>query len=84
MTENIGDGNWISIHSRERSYYFPLYIYPDTESGQTNLFVEKTANLSSKFLTTIQEKLGYISTPENIFYYAYAIFHSPTYRQRYV
>ncbi|OZH55882.1 N-6 DNA methylase, partial [Hydrocoleum sp. CS-953] len=83
VTENIGDGNCISIHSRERSYYFPLYIYPDTESGQTNLFVEKTANLSSKFLTAIQEKLGYIPTPENIFYCAYAIFHSPTYRQRY-
>ncbi|NEP87631.1 MAG: N-6 DNA methylase [Okeania sp. SIO2C2] len=83
VTEDIGDGNCISIHSRERSYYFPLYIYPDTESGQTNLFVEKTANLSSKFLTVIQEKLGYIPTPENIFYYAYAIFHSPTYRQRY-
>ncbi|MGD1713445.1 type ISP restriction/modification enzyme [Dapis sp. BLCC M172] len=83
VTENIGDGNCISIHSRERSYYFPLYIYPDTESGQTNLFVEKKANLSSKFLTAIQEKLGYIPTPENIFYYAYAIFHSPTYRERY-
>ncbi|MGK7923608.1 MAG: type ISP restriction/modification enzyme, partial [Trichodesmium sp.] len=64
-------------------YLLPLYIYPDTESGQTNLFVEKTANLSPKFLTTIQEKLGYIPTPENIFYYAYAIFHSPAYRQRY-
>ncbi|MDY7005999.1 MAG: type ISP restriction/modification enzyme [Cyanobacteriota bacterium] len=73
----------VSLKSRELTYVFPLYIYPDTERGQTNLFVEKTANLSSKILTAIQEKLGYIPTPENIFYYAYAIFHSPTYRQRY-
>ncbi len=32
---------------------------------------------------TIKQKLGYIPTPEAIFYYIYAIFHSPTYRQRY-
>ncbi|MDJ0520074.1 MAG: N-6 DNA methylase, partial [Trichodesmium sp. MO_231.B1] len=73
----------VSLKSRESTYVFPLYIYPDTENGQTNLFVEKKANLSSNFLTAIQKKLGYIPTPENIFYYAYAIFHSPTYRQRY-
>lgn len=27
VTEIIGDGNCISINSRERSYYFPLYLY---------------------------------------------------------
>ena len=31
----------------------------------------------------IREKLGYTPTPEAIFYYAYSVFHSPTYRQRY-
>ncbi|MFM6859819.1 MAG: type ISP restriction/modification enzyme, partial [Dolichospermum sp.] len=35
------------------------------------------------FLEAIKEKLGKIPTPEQIFYYAYAIFHSPTYRTRY-
>jgi predicted helicase len=83
VTQIIGDGNSISIHSRERSYFFPLYTYPNTENEQTNLFQEKTANFSPKFLTAIKEKLGYIPTPEAIFYYIYAIFHSPTYRQRY-
>jgi len=61
----------------------PLYIYPNTENKQTNLFLEKTPNLSPKFLEAIKEKLGKIPTPEEIFYYAYAIFHSPTYRTRY-
>ncbi len=28
-------------------------------------------------------RLGYTPTPESIFYYIYAIFHSPTYRSRY-
>jgi predicted helicase len=62
---------------------FPLYLYPDTENEQGNLFTERTPNLSSKFLSAIRQKLGYIPTQEAIFYYAYAIFHSPTYRQRY-
>ncbi|MFN7657518.1 MAG: type ISP restriction/modification enzyme, partial [Dolichospermum sp.] len=45
--------------------------------------MEKTPNLSPKFLEAIKIKLGKIPTPEEIFYYAYAIFHSPTYRTRY-
>jgi len=47
------------------------------------LFVEKSPNLSSDFITEVREKLGYVPTPEAIFHYIYAIFHSPTYRQRY-
>lgn len=65
------------------NFLFPLYIYPDTENQQGNLLRDRTPNLSSDFLSAIREKLGYIPTPEAIFYYAYAIFHSPTYRQRY-
>ncbi|MFN7382069.1 MAG: type ISP restriction/modification enzyme [Dolichospermum sp.] len=73
----------VSLKSREATYVFPLYIYPNTENKQTNLFLEKTPNLSPKFLETIKEKLGKIPPPKQIFYYAYAIFHSPTYRTRY-
>ena len=73
----------VSLKSREATYVFPLYIYPNIENKQTNLFLEKTPNLSPKFLEAIKEKLGKIPPPEEIFYYAYAIFHSPTYRTRY-
>ena len=73
----------ISTTSREANQVFPLYIYPNTKNQQGNLFVEKSPNFSSDFITAIREKLGYIPTPEAIFYYIYAIFHSPTYRQRY-
>ncbi|MBO1056548.1 MAG: N-6 DNA methylase [Dolichospermum sp. JUN01] len=71
--------------NRGRPSVFPLYTYPNTENKQTNLFIERTPNLSPKFLEAIKEKLGKIPTPEpeEIFYYAYAIFHSPTYRTRY-
>lgn len=83
VTNLLGDCNAVSIQSREFNYYFPLYLYPDTENKQGNLLGDRTPNLSSDFLSAIREKLGYIPIPEAIFYYAYAIFHSPTYRQRY-
>ncbi|WP_107806499.1 type ISP restriction/modification enzyme [Nodularia spumigena] len=83
ITDLIPEICSISSASRERTYVFPLYIYPNTENQQTNLFIEKTSNLSPKFLETIKNKLGKTPTPEKIFYYAYAIFHSPTYRSRY-
>ncbi|MFM7407426.1 MAG: type ISP restriction/modification enzyme [Cuspidothrix sp.] len=73
----------ISNKTRETNYLFLLYTYPNTENKQTNLFIEKTPNLYPKFLETIKNKLGKTPTPEEIFYYAYAIFHSPTYRSRY-
>lgn len=64
-------------------YVFPLYRYPNPANRQGNLLIEKSSNFSSEFCTTLKEKLGYIPTPEEIFYYIYAIFHSPTYRSRY-
>ena len=73
----------VSLKSRELTYVFPLYTYPNTENQQTNIFLERTPNLFPNFLEAIKAKLGYQPTPEAIFYYAYAIFHSPTYRQRY-
>ena len=90
VTEIIADKSIIS--SADNANIFPLYQYSDTESKQGNLlsdlpesdrFTSPTLNLSSDFLNAIREKLGYIPTPEAIFYYAYAIFHCPTYRQRY-
>lgn len=72
-----------TVSLKEVNYLFALYLYPDTENEQGNLFTDRTPNLSQKFLIAIREKLGYIPTPEAIFYYAYAVFHSPTYRQRY-
>jgi predicted helicase len=60
----------------------PLYIYPDSNSPK-ELQQPVHPNLSPEFLKAITSKLGYTPTPESIFYYIYAIFHSPTYRTRY-
>ena len=60
---------------------FPLYLYPETE--EKALGITRRPNLSQPFLNDITAKLGYTPTPEAIFHYIYAIFHSPTYRSRY-
>ncbi|MEC4984428.1 MAG: type ISP restriction/modification enzyme [Oscillatoria sp. PMC 1068.18] len=83
VSAGLTDDCYLSNKSRERGYLLPLYIYPDTENEQQSLFTEPTTNFSQNFLNAIRDKLGYIPTPEQIFDYAYAIFHSPTYRQRY-
>ena len=65
-------------------YLFPLYLYPDASNSQQSVLEEqRRPNLSQSFLNIITDKLGYSPTPEDIFYYIYAIFHSPTYRIRY-
>jgi len=78
-----------------KSYKFPIYTY--SESHQTNLLGQegRKPNLSQDFIKTFSEKLGLKFVPEGrgdlektfgpeaVFYYAYAIFHSPTYRSRY-
>jgi len=74
---------------------FPLYLYPAAQYAQGKLLPEpsRRPNLSSAFLKALAEKLRLPQiephglpkgiTPEDIFHYAYAVFHSPTYRTRY-
>ncbi|MBA3631494.1 MAG: N-6 DNA methylase [Acidobacteria bacterium] len=75
---------------------FPLYLYPTEKRG---LFDEQASvrepNFSNEFIKDFSAKLklafvldgkGDLETtfaPEDIFNYAYAVFHSPTYRARY-
>jgi predicted helicase len=67
------------------SYAFPLWLYPETNISQPSVFEkeQRNPNFSQDFLDDINLKLGYLPTPEAIFYYIYAILHSPTYRDRY-
>ena len=71
-----------TVSIKEVNYLFPLYLYPNPNNPK-ELEESVRPNLSSEFLKDITSKLGYTPTPEAIFYYIYAIFHSPTYRTRY-
>jgi predicted helicase len=75
----------------------PLYLYPDGEVPESLFDHEngRRPNLSARFVTELsdmielrfspegQGDLRKTVGPEDIFHYAYAVFHSPTYRTRY-
>ncbi|MBT9143513.1 MAG: hypothetical protein DDT32_01774 [Syntrophomonadaceae bacterium] len=81
----------------DRSFVFPLYLYPAEQEIASGLYQpeERRPNLNPEFIKVFSEKLNlkFIEGgkgdleetfgPEDIFNYAYAIFHSPTYRSRY-
>ncbi len=83
----------VSLKTREITSVFPLYLYP-TE-GEMQLQEGRRPNLNPEFIKAFSEKLelkfvedgkGDLKEtfgPEDIFNYAYAVFHSPTYRTRY-
>jgi type I restriction-modification system DNA methylase subunit len=74
----------ITLSNKGYGLLFPLYLYPDSNNSQQSFIEEKRhLNLSQDFLNSIKLKLGYTPNPESIFYYIYAILHSPTYRTRY-
>ena len=76
------------------SYAGPLYLYP-AEGGMRFEGGKRRPNLNPEFIQDISDKLGlkFVEDgradldqtfgPEDIFNYAYAVFHSPTYRTRY-
>jgi predicted helicase len=83
VTDRIACHGTFYLGNKGQDYVFPLYLYPDSDKPK-ELQQEKNPNFSLDFLKTIESKLGYLPTPETIFYYIYAIFHSPTYRTRYI
>lgn len=83
VATHIGDKCFISTKTKETAYFFPLYLYPDEAEGQMFNEQERTPNFTDKFLQAGKDSLGVEPTPEEIFYYIYAVLYSPTYRQRY-
>jgi hypothetical protein len=89
----------VLLEIKDGSSVFPLYLYPNGKLPEDDLFAHdngRRPNLSAEFIRDFCEKLrvkfvpdglgrpgkGEVG-PELIFHYAYAVFHSPTYRERY-
>ncbi|MEA2066263.1 MAG: type ISP restriction/modification enzyme, partial [Thermotogota bacterium] len=87
VTSYVGDKCFISSKTRESNYYFPLYLYPDAPKGrlldEETSKPKRTSNFTDEFSQAVKEALGTEPTPEEIFYYIYAVLYSPTYRKRY-
>ena len=69
------------------TFVFPLYLYPDEPKvkllDEKASKPERTPNFTAEFLQAVTEALGTEPTPEEIFYYIYAVLYSPSYRKRY-
>ena len=80
-----------SVSLKEVNYLFPLWLYPDRDGlvftkDQRPNFTPSFLRAFAKALVVPQEGTHGLPdglTPEDIFHYAYAVFHSPIYRIRY-
>ncbi len=93
-TQRICDHN---LFYRGSSVNCPLYLYPNGETPKSLFDHEngRRPNLSAKFVDELSDRLALDFVPdgcgdprktvgpEDVFHYAYAVFHSPTYRTRY-
>ncbi|MEK7729282.1 MAG: type ISP restriction/modification enzyme, partial [candidate division KSB1 bacterium] len=85
------------ITSLDNAFVFPLYLYPNGDFPPSLFDYDngRRPNLSDRFIEDCSQKLNlqFIPDgkgdlkktfgPEDVFNYAYAVFHSPTYRERY-
>ncbi|MDD4847875.1 MAG: N-6 DNA methylase [Bacteroidales bacterium] len=95
ITNTLSDKCSVSLQTKEATYHFPLYLYPETNAQQTfGQTAERTPNLKLEIVKQIAEKLGLTFTnekettentfaPIDILDYIYAVLHSPTYRAKY-
>ena len=88
-----------TVSLKEVNYLFHLYLYPTEKdeflNGNGKPKPKRKPNFALNFIKGIEARLklqfiddgtGDLKTtigPEDIFHYMYAVFHSPTYRQRY-
>jgi len=85
VTNHVTEMSLISNKTKEANRVFPLYL---THGDESLLNEDSYTNLSADFVRHFTKLLSLnIShrqlTPENIFHYIYAIFHSPSYRSCY-
>ena len=75
-----------SVAAYDINYYFPLYLYPDTD--RKDLFThhepsKRQTNLDPKLMAMLKEAYGRKPSPEEIFHYVYAVLYADTYREKY-
>jgi predicted helicase len=99
VSNSIVELCYITNKTKEGNHVFPLYIYDyDDKNDQGELLPSNNtrhANIDSDLVKSLSDGIGLSYQPdgrgdlsktfgpEDIFYYTYAIFHSPTYRSRY-
>lgn len=70
---------WSRSGMQGGDYVFPLYLYPEDGSFDT----ERIPNLDATIWAQINAAIGKSTSPEDIFDYIYGVLHSPAYRTKY-
>ena len=76
VTNTLSDAHVISNKTKEGNYHFPLCLYIANEKRKTNINEKITDFLKKKYEIEV--------SPEELFYYIYAILHSTKYREKYL
>ena len=69
----------LNLYYRGGGTLFPLYLYPEEGSFDT----ERRPNLDATIWAQINAAIGKPTSPEDIFDYIYGVLHSPAYRTKY-
>lgn len=85
VTDNIIESR-ITLSNKGIAFLFPLYLYPNSE--KKDLFNHKTnpkkqPNINTKIFQNLLKAYKKELTPEDIFYYIYALLYAPAYRTKY-
>ena len=95
MIKGLSDKCTLSTQTKEATYHFPLYLYPESNGQQTlDGSTERKPNLEPEIIQQIANSLDLTFTPEkeetvgtfapiDLLDYIYAVLHSPTYREKY-
>ena len=96
VSNNLVDDSLISNKTKERTYIYPLYIYPNKgknnpKSGTAMTIIfepgksyqSRKTNINETFYDKLKTTYKRKPTPENILYYIYGVFYSNIYRETY-
>jgi predicted helicase len=84
VSEKIIDHVTVSLKTVD--YCFPLYLYPDTDKRDLFTWHEsrgRVPNLTPQLIEALRSAFKKDPTPEQIFYYIYALLYSNAYRKKY-
>ena len=94
VTNNVIDAHSVTL-AVSISYLFPLYVYLEQKEKKSNPFMQmmifepeakyhsKQPNIKSELFEELKKNYKKVITPEEIFYYIYAVLYSNIYRTKY-
>ncbi|HHT9116456.1 MAG TPA: type ISP restriction/modification enzyme [Candidatus Wunengus californicus] len=96
VTDKIGDMCFVSIKTKETGYFSPLYLYPEKSKPEKGYQVRnlmlfeppvdyktRKPNISPELIGQLTKHFKKTPSPEQIFFYIYAVLYSNTYRTKY-